>query len=227
MRMPRENILADAFWNADKSVILACGAQNAFLKYGAIAQEICMDQTLVRCSKFLSKILRHKPHTIGLLLDANGWADVGELLVSAQRANVPLTRELLERVVAENDKQRFAFNADGTKIRANQGHSIRVDLQLPPQTPPDILYHGTARKFLEAIRAEGLKSRGRNHVHLSLDATTARQVGARHGEPLVLRVRAGEMHARDFIFFLSANHVWLTERVPVEWIDFPSGDGVE
>ena len=186
-----------------------------------------MDQTLVRYSKFLSKILRHKPHTIGLRLDANGWVDVDELLAAAQRAHAPLTRELLERVVAENDKQRFAFNADRTKIRANQGHSIRVDLQLPPQTPPDILYHGTAQKFLAAIRTEGLKPRGRNHVHLSSDAMTARKVGARHGEPLVLRVRAGEMHACGFVFFLSVNQVWLTERVPVEWIDFSSGDGVE
>jgi putative RNA 2'-phosphotransferase len=180
-----------------------------------------MSQNIVRYSKFLSKVLRHKPQSIGLALDANGWANVDELLACAQRAGVHLTRELLERVVAENDKQRFAFDDAHTKIRANQGHSIQVDLQLEPQTPPDILYHGTAQKFLPSIRAEGLKPLNRNQVHLSADAVTATKVGARHGEPVVLMVKAREMFQQSFLFYLSANGVWLTDRVPQEFIEFP------
>ncbi len=155
-------------------------------------------------------------------MDAHGWANVDELLTGAQRAYIHLTREVLEEVVRENDKQRFAFSADGTKIRANQGHSIAVDLQLVPQTPPDILFHGTAKKFLPSIQRDGLKPRQRNHVHLSWNEDTAQRVGARHGEPVVLPVRAGDMHRRGFLFFLSANGVWLTERVPVEYLQIPA-----
>lgn len=180
-----------------------------------------MDAQIIRTSKFLSKVLRHKPESIGLTLDAHGWAVVDELLACAARARVLLTRALLERVVAENDKQRFAFNDDRSKIRANQGHSIPVDLQLEPQTPPEILYHGTAQKFLPRIRASGLLPRGRNHAHLSRDTTTAKRVGARHGEPAVLKVNTGEMFKRNFLFYCSANGVWLTERVPPEYIEFP------
>lgn len=183
-----------------------------------------MDQTLVRYSKFLSTVLRHKPQRIGLTLDANGWANVDELLACAPRAHVFMTRAELERTVAENDKQRFAFNDDRTKIRASQGHSLRVDLQLAPQAPPAVLYHGTAQKFMASIRQQGLAPRKRNHVHLSRDAETARQVGTRHGEPVILLVHAQAMHAQGFQFFLSANQVWLTERVPVEWIEFPDGN---
>ena len=180
-----------------------------------------MDVKLVRTSKFLSKVLRHQPQSIGLTLDENGWANVDELLAGAQRKHVPLTRELLEQVVAENDKQRFAFNHDHTKIRANQGHSVQVDLQLEPQAPPEILYHGTAEKYLRGIRAEGIKARNRMHVHLSRDAETATRVGARHGKPVVLLVRAQKMHAAQYAFYLSANGVWLTEQVPPEFIEFP------
>ena len=142
-----------------------------------------MDAKLVGMSKFLSLVLRHKPETIGLTLDANGWADVEELMERARQNGRPLTRPLLERVVAENDKKRFALSEDGTKIRANQGHSITVDLALKPQLPPETLYHGTASRFIASIRQQGLRPGSRQHVHLSVDEATATNVGQRHGKP--------------------------------------------
>jgi putative RNA 2'-phosphotransferase len=179
---------------------------------------------LVKLSRFLSLVLRHKPETIGLVLDENGWADVAELLRRADEAGRGLTRPLLDQVVAENDKQRFAFSEDGARIRASQGHSIDVDLDLPPCEPPDVLYHGTASRFVESIRAEGLRPGSRQHVHLSRDDVTATRVGQRHGRPVVLTVRAREMSAAGHRFFVSDNGVWLTERVPVEFILFPESD---
>ncbi|QEL20339.1 RNA 2'-phosphotransferase [Limnoglobus roseus] len=178
---------------------------------------------IVRTSKFLSLVLRHKPEEIGLTLDANGWADVEELIRLTNAHGVSLTRPLLEQVVAENDKKRFAFSDDGRRIRASQGHSVEVDLALPPSEPPAELFHGTATRFLDSIRASGLHSANRQHLHLSPDAITATKVGQRHGKPVILIVRAGEMFAAGHQFFLSANGVWLTERVPVEFIDFPVG----
>jgi putative RNA 2'-phosphotransferase len=154
-------------------------------------------------------------------LDENGWADVEELIRLASAGGRPLTRSLLQRVVKENDKQRFAFSADGRKIRASQGHSIEVDLDLPPAEPPELLYHGTASRFLDSIRSQGLRAGSRQHVHLSSDAKTATKVGQRHGQPVVLLVRAQDMHAAGHAFFLSANGVWLTEHVPVEYLVFP------
>ena len=182
-----------------------------------------MDQSLVRTSKFLSLVLRHRPDKIGLMLDAQGWANVDELLRKANQHGVALTRDRLQQVVAQNDKQRFAFNADGTRIRANQGHSIKIDLGLEPIAPPRHLYHGTATRFLTSIRQKGLVRGQRDHVHLSPDEATARKVGARHGESIVLVVNAGEMHAAGFIFYRSANGVWLTDHVPVEYLNFPTG----
>ena len=176
---------------------------------------------LVATSKFLSLVLRHKPETVGLVLDANGWADVDELLSLANKAGRPLTRELLERVVAENDKQRFAFSDDGRRIRANQGHSVEIDLALEPAEPPEVLYHGTATRFLESIRATGLHAGNRQYVHLSPDEATAIKVGERHGKPVVLVVQSRAMSSLGHSFYFSANGVWLTERVPVEFIEFP------
>ena len=176
---------------------------------------------IVKVSKFLSLVLRHKPEEIGLVLDENGWAEVAELIRLANTRGHRLTRPLLERVVADNDKKRFAFSEDGVRIRANQGHSVEVDLALPPSEPPELLYHGTASRFVDSIRAEGLHSGNRQHVHLSLDVTTATKVGQRHGKPVILVVRAREMSTAGHTFFLSANGVWLTERVPVEFITFP------
>lgn len=178
---------------------------------------------LVKLSKFLSLVLRHKPEEIGLALDENGWTEVDDLIRLATARGSRLTRSLLEQVVAENDKKRFAFSEDGQRIRANQGHSIEVDLALVPSEPPELLYHGTASRFIESIRGQGLHSGNRQHVHLSLDIPTATKVGQRHGKPVVLVIRAKEMLAAGHRFYLSANGVWLTECVPVEFISFPSG----
>lgn len=179
-----------------------------------------MDSSLVRVSKFLSLVLRHDPGRIGLRLDDAGWASVDELLAAAAGAGVRLDRETLERVVAENDKKRFALSPDGTRIRASQGHSITVELGLEPQTPPEQLYHGTASRFIESIRTTGLHSAARTHVHLSADEATARNVGQRHGKPVVLTIAAGRMHRDGHAFYRSENGVWLTDVVPVEYIGF-------
>ena len=180
-----------------------------------------MTVDLVRTSKFLSLVLRHQPEVIGLALDENGWANVEDLIRLANQHGRRLTRSLLEHVVAENDKKRFVLSDDGLRIRASQGHSVQVDLALPALEPPALLYHGTATRFLASIRAGGLHSASRQHVHLSLDVPTATKVGQRHGQPVVLVVRAGAMFAAGHEFYLSANAVWLTDRVPVEFINFP------
>ncbi len=172
-------------------------------------------------SKFLSLILRHAPDTIGLTLDAQGWADVAELLARANAHGKRLSPELLREVVATNAKQRFAFSEDGLSIRASQGHSLKsVDLALAPVAPPALLYHGTASRFITSIRQGGLKAQARQHVHLSTERATAVAVGARYGVPVVLTVRAGEMHAGGHLFYRSDNGVWLTGAVPLRYIDF-------
>jgi putative RNA 2'-phosphotransferase len=165
---------------------------------------------IVAASKLLSFILRHRPDSVGLALDANGWAAVDVLLACLQASGHTVDRAVLERVVARNDKQRFAFSDDGTRIRASQGHSVAVDLALEPATPPALLYHGTASRFLKSILASGLRASGRHHVHLSADIETARRVGARHGFPVVLRVDARRMQADGIVFYRSDNGVWLT-----------------
>lgn len=177
-----------------------------------------MDQQLVRLSKFMSLVLRHRPQEAGLILDEGGWAEVDALLAAMNRKGMAVDRALLERVVVENDKQRFALSADGTKIRANQGHSIPVDLGLPPVTPPDLLYHGTGEQFLDSIRQSGLLKRKRHAVHLSPDAETAVRVGRRHGEAVVLVIESGRMAADGYLFYHSANGVWLTDHVPPGYI---------
>lgn len=182
-----------------------------------------MDAKLVKISRFISLALRHRPQTIGLTLDANGWASVADLIDGAQRANVPLTLEVLRQIVAENDKQRFAFSADGLHIRASQGHSVQVDLELEPLTPPERLYHGTARRFLASIQQHGLIAKGRQYVHLSADEATARNVGRRHGEPIVLVVQADQLQQAGGRFYRSANGVWLTDRVPVDYLEIADG----
>jgi putative RNA 2'-phosphotransferase len=165
--------------------------------------------------------MRHRPDKIGLTLDAQGWADVDELLVKMQQRGTQLTRPLLNEIVAQDDKQRYAFNADGTRIRANQGHSIKIDLRLEPLTPPEYLYHGTATRFLASIQQHGLLRGKRDYVHLSSDKETARKVGARHGEAVVLVVNAGEMHAAGLRFHRSANGVWLIDHVPPAYLTTP------
>lgn len=175
-------------------------------------------ETLKHKSKWLSKHLRHSPERIGLTLEAGGWVEVEKLLAAARQNNFNLSRAQLNEVVANNDKQRFSFDQTGQKIRANQGHSVEVDLQLAPQTPPDVLFHGTGAQNREAILAQGLKRGRRHHVHLSRDLQTAIAVGARHGKPLVFRVDALKMHADGFEFFRSENGVWLVDEVPPEFL---------
>jgi putative RNA 2'-phosphotransferase len=172
-------------------------------------------------SKFLSLVLRHKPGTIGLELDPGGWAEVDELVAKARGAGVPLSRERIEAIIAQSDKPRFSLSAGGERIRANYGHSIPVYLGLEPRHPPATLYHGTARRFLGSIKEKGLESRGRNYVHLSEDPRTARGVGGRHGKPVVLEIRAAEMHARGFSFYQSGEGMWLTEKVPPAFLGYP------
>lgn len=180
------------------------------------------EKQIVKMSKFLSLVLRHRPQRIGLTLDEHGWADVDALIAKANEAGVALDRDLLQRVVANNNKQRFAFSGDAARIRANQGHSIDVDLGLTPLTPPPLLYHGTAVHALPSIQAHGLQRRGRQHVHLSPDAATAVAVGRRHGQPVVLQIQAEAMAAAGHRFYRSANGVWLTEHVPVPYLIFPN-----
>ena len=169
-------------------------------------------------SKYLSFILRHGPHKIGLTLNAQGWACIEELIVCAAKDGRILTREIIEEIVVTDEKQRYAVSDDGLMIRANQGHSIDVDLQLKETEPPDVLFHGTARSSVAAILAQGLKPMRRHHVHLSVDETTARAVGQRYGEPAILRVDCAAMRAAGHIFYVSENGVWLTDTVPVEFL---------
>lgn len=173
---------------------------------------------LVRISKYLSKHLRHTPERIGLTLMPGGWVAVADLLTAAAQHNFPITAEELEEVVARNNKQRFAFDATHTLIRANQGHSVEVDLELEPVTPPDVLYHGTGHRAVEAIIRSGLSKMARHHVHLSGDVETARAVGARHGRPVVFAIDAAAMQQAGFLFYCSANGVWLVDQVPPAYV---------
>jgi putative RNA 2'-phosphotransferase len=177
-----------------------------------------MNRRLVTVSKFLAKHLRHAPDALGLTLRPGGWVSVDDLLAASARAGFTISYDELLECVETNDKQRFALDDTGDLIRANQGHSVAVDLQLEEQEPPDLLYHGTVERFLASILAEGLKKGKRHHVHLSKDTETARKVGARRGQPVLLRVDAGRMHAAGFRFFLSANGVWLTDSVPAAFL---------
>ena len=176
----------------------------------------------IHSSKFLSLILRHDPSKVGITLDAAGWTEVEALLAACAAHGHPLTRSQLTELVASSDKQRFALSADGSKIRANQGHSVGVELGLPTATPPARLYHGTVSDALSGIRAEGLLKRARHHVHLSSDLSTATKVGSRRGSPILLTVRADEMAAAGHLFYRSENGVWLTDQVPPQFIDFPA-----
>ena len=173
---------------------------------------------LTRLSKFLSLHLRHRPEGLGLTLQEGGWVPVAELLAACAAHGTAISPAALTEIVEGNDKQRFAFDASGTRIRAQQGHSVEVDLQLPPATPPAVLYHGTAPSALPAIRQSGLQKMKRHHVHLSPDEETARRVGARRGQPIILTVDAAAMHAAGVVFYKSGNGVWLVDAVPPHYL---------
>ena len=205
----------------ESSARKSCGNRNN-------AKPMIEDQ-IVRKSKFLSLVLRHNPGKIGLTLDENGWARIDELIQCAGRNRVSLSVESIREIVESNDKKRFAISEDGSRIRANQGHSVQIDLALKPQEPPDFLYHGTATRFLDSILSTGLNSGNRQHVHLSADFETAVKVGSRHGKPVVLRVSSGDMHRAGIQFFLSENGVWLSNVVLNQYLSleetlsFPNG----
>jgi putative RNA 2'-phosphotransferase len=178
--------------------------------------------TYVKISKFLSLLLRHSPETIHLNMDKNGWVNIQELIDNAKKhKKMNLTMDIIKKTVEINDKQRFIISGDGKRIRANQGHSIPVDLELENKTPPDILYHGTASRFIDSIMKDGLKPMGRQYVHLSLNEETALKAGKRHGKPVVLYIDAKTRHEEGYKFYLSENKVWLVDKVPGKYIKFP------
>lgn len=173
--------------------------------------------SLQSTSKFISLILRHKPEVIGITLDEHGWANVNDLIAGIARQQ-PFDAAMLDEIVATDAKQRYSFNADKTLIRANQGHSVAVDVELEQKAPPMQLYHGTGEKYVSSIEAQGLLPRSRLYVHLSADMDTALKVGSRHGRPVVYRVDAGRMARDGYLFYQSANGVWLTKAVPAAYL---------
>ena len=179
------------------------------------------DNKAIKVGKFISLVLRHSPEIINLDLDENGWANVNELIEKSKTKQVFFTKDELIDLVKNNDKQRYSFNDKGTLIRANQGHSIAVNLELKTMTPPDILYHGTASRFIDSIQKSGLDKQNRQFVHLSQDLTTATKVGSRHGKPVILSIQTSKMLEDGFYFYLSENGVWLTDSVPTTYIIFP------
>jgi putative RNA 2'-phosphotransferase len=181
-----------------------------------------MSDDLKHTSKFLSLVLRHNPGLVGITLDPAGWVAVDELLEGCRRKGQPITPEQLREVVRGSDKQRFAFSEDGKRIRANQGHSVPVELGYTPAVPPEVLYHGTAEKYLASIRKGGLEKGKRHHVHLSERRDTAAAVGSRHGKLIMLEVASGPMHRDGIPFFRTPNGVWLTDSVPVQYLKFPA-----
>ena len=183
------------------------------------------NDTHVGISKFLSLILRHSPQTIHLNIDKNGWANIDELIQNANKyggrripKGIHLTIDLINTIVETNDKQRFILSDDGKRIRANQGHSITIDLELDAKIPPDTLYHGTANRFLDSIMKDGLKPMTRQHAHLSQNKEVALTVGKRHGKPIVLYINAKNMFEEGYKFYLSENNVWLVSEVPTKYI---------
>ncbi|NOS93247.1 MAG: RNA 2'-phosphotransferase [Cyclobacteriaceae bacterium] len=177
------------------------------------------EKELTHISKFLSLVLRHQPETIGIHLDPQGWVAVSELLEKSAQHGMAIDRPTLNTIVQTNSKKRFAFNEAGDMIRASQGHSVVVELGYSSKQPPDILFHGTGENSVASILATGLEKRERQHVHLSSDVETAVKVGQRHGKPMVLKIRAAQMYHDQFSFYLSDNGVWLTDHVPVKYIE--------
>lgn len=185
-----------------------------------------VDNRLVRISKFLSLVLRHKPERIGLTLDAEGWADIEELIKNSLQSGVVLDRPALRQVVEEAEKKRFSFSKDGKRIRANYGHSIPVSLGEESAEPPEFLFHGTAKRYLSSIENDGLGPGNRQYVHLVEDEKTAVEVGQRHGEPVVLMIKAHEMYEKGYEFFKTESAIWLTKNVPIEYITTAGSKGL-
>jgi putative RNA 2'-phosphotransferase len=177
-----------------------------------------MSKQLEEISKFIALILRHKPETIGITLDEHGWAEVDELIDGISKT-YEFNMEMLEEIVRTDKKGRYSFSEDKTLIRANQGHSINVDVELEEKEPPEFLWHGTGEKFVSGIDAEGLIPKSRLYVHLSKDEATALQVGARHGKPVLYKVLSGKMYKDGYVFYLSQNGVWLTKKVPLKYLE--------
>ena len=182
------------------------------------------DKEIVKTSKYLSLVLRHEPELVGLDLDSAGWVEEDKLMHAMNQNGVPLTLDLLKHIVATSDKKRFAFSEDGLRIRASQGHSVEVNLQYEPRVPPELLYHGTAARFLDSIRINGLLRMERHDVHLAAETKVTLQVGGRHGKPVLLVIRAKEMHQAGHVFRRSANGVWLVNHVPPQFIEFPANE---
>lgn len=180
--------------------------------------------SLIETSKYISLILRHKPEVIGIKLDEHGWANVEELIQGVNQTR-HLNMEMLEEIVRTNNKSRYSFNEDKTLIRANQGHSVPVDVELPVKTPPEFLWHGTGEKYVTSIDQMGLIPKSRLHVHLSKDIETAENVGKRHGRPVIYRVLSGKMAEDGYVFYQSVNGVWLTKEVPVAYLEKQSNIG--
>ena len=177
-----------------------------------------MASRAVKISKYLSYHLRHRPDLLGLELAPGGWVEIDKLLQAARENSFPISEIELKQVVEQNDKQRFSFSNTGNLIRANQGHSVAIDLQLKPIAPPNILYHGTHRSVVAVIQQQGLKKMSRHHVHLSSELKDAITVGKRRGEPVVFQIDALQMNQANYKFYRSDNGVWLTEFVPVKYI---------
>ncbi len=176
------------------------------------------EKQYTKLSKFLSLILRHQPEVIGLSLNSNGWADVNELISKLTSSGKQIDFETLENVVETDNKKRYRFNDDKSKIRANQGHSLNIDLGYEPKVPPRILYHGTGQKYEDSILKTGIEKRDRHHVHLSTDIETAKNVGQRHGKPIIFEILAEAMYNDGYEFFVSENGVWLTHNIPVKYL---------
>lgn len=177
-----------------------------------------MEEKHNKLSRFLSLVLRHKPEEIGLALDSQGYLSVDELIEGINNTGRVIDKRILDEILSSDNKQRYSYDSTGTRIRANQGHSIEVNLGLQKKTPPKILYHGTAEKFVSAIEKEGLIRKKRTYVHLSKDLETAKDVGSRRGEPVIFEIDTEAMIEDDYEFYVSENGVWLTERVPVQYL---------
>ncbi len=217
---PNTELAAEGFcWDAGKADAPKNLSDLKAPQLQGTTNKIMEPPTLIRTSKFLSQILRHRPEKIGLKLDANGWADVDILLEKSAAKGMDISREFLQTVVENNDKKRFALSADGLRIRASQGHSVNIDLGLEAQTPPETLFHGTALPAIKDIERVGILPMRRQYVHLSLDTKTAKKVGGRHGKAIVLVIKSGDMARAGHKFYLSDNGVWLTDTVPVDYID--------